>query len=86
MTKLSLELKEDISELKDSIGEVLVTITPEMCRAMLSVRRCLQPYVQSGGQCFENLCKSRIYDLDREGHKLAKAAPFRKEQVGVPPA
>ena len=56
--KLSMELNDDISELKDSIGEVLVTITPEMCRqAMLSMRRGLQPCVQSGGQYLENLCK-----------------------------
>ena len=53
-----MELKNDISELKGSIGEVLVTITPEMCRqAMLSMRRRLQPCVQSGRQYFENLSR-----------------------------
>ena len=37
-----MELDDDISELRDSIREVLVTITPEMCRQdMLSVRRRL---------------------------------------------
>ena len=41
--KLSMELNDDISELKDSIGKVLVTITPEIChQAMLSKQRRLQ--------------------------------------------
>ena len=53
-----MELNDDISELKDGIGEALVTITTEMCRqVMLSMRRRLQSCVQSGGQYFENLCK-----------------------------
>ena len=33
--KLSMELNDDIIELKDSFGEVLVTITPEMCRKVM---------------------------------------------------
>ena len=51
VTKLSMELNDNISELKDSIAEVLVTITPEMClQIMLSARRRLQLCVQSAGQ------------------------------------
>ena len=53
-----MELNDNVSELKDSIGEVLVTITPEMCRqVMLSVRRPLQLCVQSGCQYLEQLCE-----------------------------
>ena len=51
-------VKENVSELKASIGEVLATITPEMCcQAMLSVQRCFQVCVQSGSQHFEHLCE-----------------------------
>ena len=75
-----MELNGNVSELEDSINEVLVTITPVMCRQVtISMRRHLQLCVQSGGQYFENLCKSRIYTLDREGHQFAKAAPFLEE-------
>ena len=53
-----MELKYDISELKDSTGEVLAIITPEVCRqVMVSMQRRLRPCVQSGGQYFENLFK-----------------------------
>ena len=53
-----MELSDNVNELKDSIGEILANITPEMCRqVMLSVWRSLQLCVQSGGQYFENLCK-----------------------------
>ena len=46
-----MELINVISELKNSIGEVLVTITPEICcQGMLSVQSRLQLYVKSGGQ------------------------------------
>ena len=74
--KLSMELNDGISELKDSIGEVHATITPEMCHqsdapvcshvlacvlacdtTSLSVRPRLQPCVQPGGQCFDDLRK-----------------------------
>ena len=51
-----MELKYDISELKDSIGEVLVIIIPEVCRkTMVGLQRRLWACVQSGGQYFENL-------------------------------
>ena len=53
-----MELNGNISELEDSIGEVLVTITPETCcQVMLGVRCRLQFCVKSGCQYFENLCK-----------------------------
>ena len=59
-----MELNDNVSGLKDSIGQVLVTIKPEMCRqAMISVRRRLELFVQSGGQCLENLCKVANYTL-----------------------
>ena len=71
-----MELNGDISELKDSIGEVLVTITPQKCRqVMLSVRSRLQLCVQSSGKYFENLCK--VSNLQEE-HQLAF---FRKGAV-----
>ena len=67
-----MELNDDIRELKDSFGEVLVTITPEMCRqVMINVRRCLELCVQPGGQCLENLCKASNFHFRQEGHKLA---------------
>ena len=67
-----MELNDNVSGLKDSIGQVLVTIEPEMCRqAMISVRRRLELCVQSGGQCFENLCKVANLHIRHEGHKLA---------------
>ena len=67
-----MELNDYISELKDSIGEVLVNIAPEMCRqVMLSVRRRLQLCVQSDGQYFGNLCKVSNLLLRQEGHQLA---------------
>ena len=51
-----MELNDNASELKDDIGDVLVTITPEMClQVMLCVWRHLQRCVQSGGQYFEKL-------------------------------
>ena len=35
-----MEMNDDIGELKDSFGEALVTITPDMCRqVMIIVRR-----------------------------------------------
>ena len=34
-----MELNNDISELEDSIGEVLVTITPEMFRQVMLAQR-----------------------------------------------
>ena len=53
-----MKLNDNISELKDSIGEILVTITPETChQVMLSVRPRLQSRVQSDGRYFENLYK-----------------------------
>ena len=53
-----MELNDNISELKVSIEEVLVTITPEIVyQVMLSVRSRLELCFQSGGQYFENLCK-----------------------------
>ena len=56
-----MEMNDDISELKDSIGQVLVTITPEMCRQiMLSLPRRLQLCVQSGGHTSRICVKSRI--------------------------
>ena len=70
--KLSMEMNDDTSDLKDSFGEVLVTITCEMCRQiMISVRSRLELCVQSGGQCFENLCKVASLHFRHEGHKLA---------------
>ena len=67
-----MELNDNVSELKDSIGEVLVTITPEMGRqVMLIVRRRLPLCVQSGGQYFENLCKVANLLFRQEGHQLA---------------
>ena len=82
-----MELNDDISELKDSIEEVLVIITPEMCRhVMLSVRRCLELCVQSGGQYFEDLCKVtnlRFREggtpISKSGAISAKTAPFLKK-------
>ena len=60
-----MELTDNVSELKDSIGEVLATITPKMChQVMLSTRQCLQLLVQSGGQYFMNLCKFTKVHLD----------------------
>ena len=46
-----MELIEDIGELKDSIWEVLVTITLEMCHQVtINVRLRLQLSIQSGSQ------------------------------------
>ena len=93
--KLFMELKADISELKDSFGNVLDTITPKMCRqVMLSMQHRLQPCVQSGGQCFENLFKvANLHPRQggtptrKSGAISVKTAPFlKKKQVGVPPA
>ena len=50
-----METNGNVSELKDSVGEVLDAITPEMCRqVMLSPRRRLQLCAQTGGQQFEH--------------------------------
>ena len=89
--QLSMELNDDISGLKDSIREVLVTITPERChQVMLSVRRRSKPCVQWGGQCFDNLCKVAILrfslggtETRKNGALSAKTAAFLNEQVGV---
>ena len=90
-----MELKNDISELKDSIGEVLAVIPPEVCRhVMLSMQRRLRPCVQSGGQYFENLFKvANLHHrqggtpTSKSGAISAKTAPFlKKKQVGLPPA
>ena len=63
-----MELSDNVSGLKDSIGEALVTITPGMYRqSMLSVRRRLQLCVQSGYQHFELCVRSQIYAICR-GH------------------
>ena len=92
--KLSIELNDDISGVKDSVGEVLVTITPEMChQVILTMRRRLQPCLQSGGQYFENLCKVAILRFRQGGTPTrkcvalsAKTEPFLKKQAGVRPA
>ena len=63
-----MELNDNVSELKDSIGQVLVTITPEMClQIMLSLPRRLQLCVQSVGQYFQNLCKIANSRFKQEG-------------------
>ena len=64
-----MELNGNVSEVKISIGEVLVTIIAQLCRqVMFSVRRRLQLRVQSCGQ--HSICvKSRIYTLGRERHQ-----------------
>ena len=76
-----MELNDSVSELKDSIGEVLVTITPEIFRqVMLSMRRLLQ-LQSSRVVCTSRICaKSRIYALDKEKHQLAEAAPFLQKR------
>ena len=76
-----LELNDNVSDLKDSIGVVLVTITPEIFRqVMLSVRRLLQLQscraVRTSTICVE----WRIYALDKEGHQIAEAVPFLQKR------
>ena len=78
VTKLSMELNDDISELKDIIGKVLVTITPEMrLQVMLSMRRRLHPCAQPGDQCFENLYKvANLYVWTGRDNNSQKRQPF----------
>ena len=87
-------MNDDISELQDSFWEVLITIKPEMChQVMISVRRRLELGVQSGGQCFENLCiiaKLRVRQggtpIRISGALSAKTTFFLKKRVCVPRA
>ena len=62
----------DVIELKDSIGEVPVTITPEMCcQVMLSVG-VVSSFASSRAANTSSICvKSRVYALGRKGHQLA---------------
>ena len=68
----------NVHELKDIIGEVLVTITPEMFRRVkLSELRRLDLRVQPGGHYYENCvregpCKSRALS--------ARASPYLKRK------
>ena len=58
MIKILAQLNNNVNEVKDSVEDVLVTTSVEMCRqVMLSVRRRLRPSVQSGGRYFEHLCE-----------------------------
>ena len=53
-----MEFNENVNKLEEGIGEIIVTITSEMCRqVMLSVRRRLQLRARSGDQHFGHTCK-----------------------------
>ena len=63
-------MDDNVRERKDSIGEVLVTITTEVCRqAIFSVRLC--SFVTGRAASISRICvKWRISYLGRKGYQL----------------
>ena len=76
-----MELDDNVSEREDSIGEVLVSIIPEIFRqVMLSVRRLLQLQSSRAASTSRICVESQIYALDKKGHQLAEATPFLQKR------
>ena len=87
-----VELDDNVSEREDSIGEVLVSIIPEIFRQVMFSVRCLLQLQSSRAASTSRICvKSRIYALGRRdtnlpfrnGAVFAERAPLQR--VGVPP-